>query len=85
MLGKLSVKAAVTMKDTVQKKIEEERKKQPPKASPTSPSDVKNINDFERVMNEASCFDENEAVNSKKNVRSEFYVSDDETLSYDDR
>lgn len=85
LLGQLSVKAAVTVKDTVQKKIEEERKKKSPQSSPSSPNDVKNVRDFEKAMNEAKFFQETNKASVKKNIRSEHYVSDDETLSYDDR
>jgi hypothetical protein len=89
LLGQLGVKAAVTVKDTVQKKIEIERKKQSPQNSPTSPSDVKNVHHIERVMHKADKLELEKKTSStksvQKNVRSEHYVSDDETLSYDDR
>lgn len=85
LLGRLGAKAALTMKDTVQKKIEEERKKNSPETSPSSPNHVKNIDDFEKAMEKTPCFEESKTIPVKKNVRSEYYVSDDETLSYDDR
>lgn len=85
MLGRLGAKAALTVKDTVQKKLEEERKKNSPQTSPSSPNDVKNIHDFAKAMDKTACFEESKTVPVKKNVRSEYYVSDDETLSYDDR
>ena len=87
MLGQLSVKAAVTVKDTVQKKIEEDRKKKSLQSSPSSPNDVKNVRDFEKAMNEGKFFQESNIKKAtvKKNMRSEHYVSDDETLSYDGR
>jgi len=77
----LSVKAAVTVKDTVQKKLDDDRKKKSPMNSPTSPHDVKNVHAFERALNKSNGF---AGQNQKKNVRSEHYVSDDST-SYDDR
>ncbi len=86
MLGKLGVKAAVTVKDTVQKKIEEERKKQSPENSPSSPNDVKSVKDLERKVSQPEKSQPPSSSVVKKNVRSEHYVSDDdETLSYDDR
>jgi hypothetical protein len=84
LLGQLSVKAAVTVKDTVQKKLDEERKKQSPPSSPSSPSDVKNIEEFGDTLN-AIKQKEGKPVNANMNIRSEHYISDDETLSYNDR
>ncbi len=87
LLGQLSVRAAVTVKDTVQKKLEEERKKNTPQSNlPSSPNEVKNIEELELAIDE---FKENKASNSKsnrmvtpkKNVRSEFYVSDDDSTT----
>ncbi len=80
----------MTVKDTVQKKIEEERKKkESPLSSPSSPNDVKNVQHLEMAVDE---FKENKKVHSnssrkevkeKPKVRSEHYVSDDESTNYD--
>ena len=53
MLGKMSFNAAIRVKDTVQKKLEEERKKKT-EVSPKntqSPSDVKDTHAFGQSMN----------------------------------
>lgn len=74
------------MKDTVQKKLDEERKKK--ETSPSSPNDVKNVKDLEMAIDE---FKENKVnannktMKGKTNVRSEHYVSDDESTNCDDR
>lgn len=89
MLGQLSVKAAVTVKDTVQKKIDDERKKQ------SSPKDIKSVHEDEEVIDKAKFVeDANDTTQDitddtidetliKKDARPEHYVSDDETLSCD--
>lgn len=88
-MGQLSVKAASTVKDTVQKKLEEERsKKASQKTSPSSPNDVKNVKDLEMAIDEFKenkVIANNKAMKEKKNVRSEYYVSDDESTNCDDR
>lgn len=76
--GKLSVKAASTVKDKVQKKMEDDRRKK--QASPTtqnarSPSDVKNVQAFEEALNK------NHEVGSEER-QADHYVSDDETTEY---
>ena len=74
------------MKDTVQKKIEEERKRQSPRSSPNSPNDVTNMKEFDKPLNKVDNYEQSKIPTTvKKTVRSEHYVSDDETLSYDDR
>jgi len=82
MIGKLGFKAAVTVKDTVAKKIEEERRrkgeKSPQSKSPQS-STAKGINNARAV---AHAMNEAEASGRPKEGISEAYFSDDETTSY---
>lgn len=82
----MSYKAAITVKDSVQKKMEEERRKKethlPPKFN--SPTDVKNVHAFERALDAA---DGVSSGNKGRRTprRAEHYISDDETTTYDDR
>lgn len=88
-LGRLSMKAATTVKDTIQKTVEEERRKKNVadeiKRTP-SQSNIKSIKSFEKVMGDA----EAEIINSaekehnmpqiqqnKEQTRGEMYISGD--------
>ena len=86
LLSKLGMKAAGTVKDAVEKKMEEKRRQQHQQdqqshtkqsAGNASPNDVKDVQGFERALN-------NVAVGDDKD-RGEHYISDDETTSYGDR
>jgi len=83
LFGQLSYKAAITVKDSVQKKMEEDRRK---KGAPkfNSPTDVKNVQSFERALNAADV-PSNGGKSSRRAKRAEHYISDDDTTTYDDR
>lgn len=67
MIGKLGFKAAVTVKDTVAKKIEEERKKKDSKSPQNAPKEIK-------VQHAA-----NGGIADSSLNRPEHYISDDDT------
>ena len=77
----------MTVKDTVQKKLEENRsKKGEDQGSTTSPSDVKNIQAFELALDSAGKRPTMGSASKSERVHhSETYISDDETTSYDER
>lgn len=85
LLGKLSFKAAVTVKDTVQKKLDENRGKKEDQGSTTSPSDVKNVQAFELALDSAGKRPTMGEVPKSGGVKNETYISDDETTSVDER
>ena len=77
MIGKMSIRAAVTVKDTVQKKIEEERQK---KNTPqSSPKEVKTAQVFEKALNET------DHGGQPRLKRSEHYISDSSTTMSHER
>jgi len=86
LFGQLSYKAAITVKDSVQKKMEEDGRKkqtrQPPKFN--SPTDVKNVHAFERALDAADGVSSG-CEGRRTPKRAEHYISDDETTMYDDR
>ena len=78
MLGRFSMKAAVTVKDTVQKKLDEDRRKREA-ANAASPTDVKNSHAFEQALNAV------EAGTRKGKKTDDNYISDGESNSANNR
>jgi len=87
LFGQLSYKAAVRVKDEVQKKMAEDQSykvsKFPP-ANNSSPSDVKDVHAFERALSVADGTS-NSRSNMESTKRAEHYISDDDTTTYDER
>ena len=70
----------------MQKKIEDDKRKKATKLPSkfNSPTDVKNVQAFERALNAADGAG-SETKRTRRGKRAEDYISDDDTTTYDDR
>ena len=71
MIGKLGFKSAVSVKDTVAKKIDEYRKKKEDRSPQTSPKDRK-------IQQATSWGGDSRKSNGDRSTRPEHYISDDD-------